>query len=35
MNQEYYDEEQDWKDNYYPLFDFRMSKWEFEQREES
>jgi len=27
MNDKYYDDERDWEDNYYPIFDFRPSKW--------
>ena len=34
MNQDYYDEYEDWEDNYHPLFDFRKSKWLYDRLNE-
>ena len=31
MNDKYYDDEKDWEDNYNPIFDFRPSKWLYDQ----
>ena len=34
-NQDYRDEEQDWEDNYDPIFDFRPSKWLYDRTKEA
>ena len=31
MNDKYHDDERDWEDNYYPIFDFRPSKWMYDR----
>jgi len=31
MEYRYRDDEKDWEDNYDPIFDFRPSKWLYEQ----